>query len=118
MEQAHAAGEDAKIATIAREKSNAEAALFIAALYEAAHGELLRIESELAKAIEVAASAVGDHTNIVGLKEISNCLGAWKWLGELTGYTESNYHSCDPGKVLAELDFDSAAYIGVERTKR
>lgn len=112
MEQAHAAGEDAKIATIAREKSNAEAALFIAAsLYEAAHSELLRVQSELEKAVEAAASAVGDHTTIVGLKEISNCLGAWKWLGELTGYTESNYRSCNPGKVLADLEFDSAAYI-------
>lgn len=112
MEQAHAAGEEAKITAIAREKSNAEAALFIAAsLYETAHCELVRVEAELAKAIEAAASAVGDHTTIVGLKEISNCLGAWKWLGELTGYTESNYRSCNPSKALAELEFDSAAYI-------
>ena len=112
MEQAHAAGEDAKISSIAREKSNAEAALFIAAsLYEAAHGELLSVESKLAKAIEAAASVVGDHTTLVGLKEISNCLGAWKWLGELTGYTENNYRSCNPSKALAELEFDSVAYI-------
>jgi hypothetical protein len=112
MEQAHAAGEEAKIAAIAREKSNAEAALFIAAsLYETAHCELVRVVAELTKAIEAAASAVGDHTTIVGLKELSNCLGAWKWLGELTGYTENNYRSCNPGKALAELEFDSAAYV-------
>lgn len=112
MEQAHAGGEDAKIATIAREKSNAEAALFIAAsLYEAAHGKLVLVVAELAKAIEAAASAVGDGTTIVGLKEMSNCLGAWKWLGELTGYTENNYRSCNPSKALADLEFDSAAYV-------
>jgi len=112
MEQAHAAGEDAKISAIAIEKCNAEAALFIAAsLYETAHCELVRVVAELAKAIEAAASAVGDHTTIVGLKEISNCLGAWKWLGELTGYTENNYRSCNPKKALADLEFDSAAYV-------
>lgn len=113
IEQAHIAGANAEVATIINEKSNADAHLFVvASLYEAAHVELLKVESDLAEAIKTAASVAGDHTTLIGLTAMSNCVGAWHWLGELTGYTENNYRDCNPGKVLAELQFDSATYVG------
>lgn len=112
MEQCIQSGEDGKLTKIRSEMANAEARLFVAAkVYVETHDDMKRVSARLESAIRNVAVSIPQLNNNAGLKAMCHCLGAWHWLGELTGYIEGKYRSCNPAAVLADLDFNPGAYI-------
>lgn len=113
VEQALSAGLTDKVEAIRCALNNAEAQLFVAAInYIDAHPQLVEVSDALELAVDRAASALKAHdTNIANLKAMSQCIGAWLWLGELRGYIAGKYRDSDPAGVLRRIDFDVQAYI-------
>ncbi len=112
LEQALTVGDTAKVEQIRKERLEIEAHLFVVASnWTAAYADLLRIIERLRSAIIKVANANRDDDSLESLKAMSHCLGAWHWLGELTGYITDKYNQYKPAETLAELDFDTVAYI-------
>lgn len=112
MEQCIQAGAEDKLTQVRGEMANAEARLFVAATrYAEAHDELNRISDRLHKAIRANVETIQDTDSVEAIKAMCHCLGIWHWLGELTGYIEGKFRSCNPAAVLADLDFNPGAYI-------
>lgn len=114
LEEALAVEDMTKVEQIRKERLDIEAQLFVVAnRWAAAYPDLVQIIDRLRPAIHKVAAALKDDDSIDGIKTMAHCIGAWHWLGELTGYITEKYNSYKPAAVLAELEFDAEAYIEV-----
>jgi len=115
IEQAFAAGDEAKMQTVLRERKSAETTYFLAAMnYAGPYGELRRIADKLKLALQNEAFAIrdkGDFTSIEAMTSMTNYIGSWKWLNELNSYIEGKYKQCDPEGALRALDFNVKDYL-------
>jgi hypothetical protein len=112
LEEALAQGDLAKGELIRKERLEVEAHLYIvASRWAAAYPELNKIIKHLRSAIQKVAFTVADDNSLDSLKMMAHCLGAWHWLGELTGYITGKYNGYKVEATLTELDFDAQAYI-------
>lgn len=79
----------------------------VSAVYVELFKEVEPVSRRLRQAIQKAADEVTEFESVDGLVSMSNCLGAWHWLGEMVSsdsarlsYIEEKYRDCHPESYL------------------